>query len=361
VPVIRAKALVILAVLGTIVLVREASGALIPVFVSALLAYALEPIVATLTRHHVPRLAASALVYLSIAVALGGVMRAAHDQVQPFLDGLPATIASVRTALTRAGGEDRVTMMDRLRRAAGEINAEAATHQRARARAAGAAAVSIDRRFDAREALMNAGRSVFAASLNIVVIMLLTFLMLASGGLFRRKLVRLAGPAWSARYLTLEVVDSIERQIERYLAVRLLISAIVAAATAVPLWWLGVENALSLGIVAGILNVLPILGPTIGVVLVAVSAFLQFQAIDVTVAAAGIAAAVAAVEGNLITPVLTGRAGELNTVAVFLAVLFWGWAWGIWGLLLAIPLMVAAKAAADRIERLHPIGELLGR
>ncbi len=79
-------------------------------------------------------------------------------------------------------------------------------------------------------------------------------------------------------------------------------------------------------------------------------------------AAAGAAATtVAAIEGNLLTPWLTGRAGELNTVAVFVSVLFWGWMWDVWGLLLAVPIMVAVKAAADRIEPLQPIGELLGR
>jgi predicted PurR-regulated permease PerM len=135
----------------------------------------------------------------------------------------------------------------------------------------------------------------------------------------------------------------------------------VAAATGLPLWWLGVANALGLGVAAGVLNVLPILGPTIAIVLVTATAFLQFQTLEITLAAGGIATAVAAIEGNVITPVLTSRAGELNTVAVFLAVLFWGWAWGLWGLLLAIPIMVATKAAADRIDRLHPIGELLGR
>ena len=69
----------------------------------------------------------------------------------------------------------------------------------------------------------------------------------------------------------------------------------------------------------------------------------------------------AALEGNLISPWLTSRAGELNTVAVFVSVLFWGWMWDVWGLVLAIPIMVAVKAAADHIEPLQPLGELLGR
>jgi predicted PurR-regulated permease PerM len=110
-----------------------------------------------------------------------------------------------------------------------------------------------------------------------------------------------------------------------------------------------------------VLNVMPFIGPTAGVALVAVVAFLQFHTIEMTAAAGGVAGAIAALEGNLVSPWLTGRAGELNTVAVFVSVLFWGWMWNVWGLVLAIPIVVAVKAAADHIEPLQPLGELLGR
>ena len=70
---------------------------------------------------------------------------------------------------------------------------------------------------------------------------------------------------------------------------------------------------------------------------------------------------VAVLEGNFVTPLLMSRAGELNTVAVFVSVLVFGWLWDVWGLLLAVPIMVAVKAAADHIESMKPIGELLGR
>ena len=97
------------------------------------------------------------------------------------------------------------------------------------------------------------------------------------------------------------------------------------------------------------------------VALITLVAFLQFNTLEMTAAAGGWAGLVAVLEGNLISPWLTSRAGELNTVAVFVSVLFWGWMWDVWGLVLAIPIMVAIKAAADHIEPLQPLGELLGR
>jgi len=95
--------------------------------------------------------------------------------------------------------------------------------------------------------------------------------------------------------------------------------------------------------------------------MIATAAFIQFKTLPMAAGAGGAALVVAAVEGNVFTPLLMSRAGELNTVAVFVSVLVWGWVWDIWGLLLAVPIMVGVKAAADHIEPLKPIGELLGR
>jgi predicted PurR-regulated permease PerM len=189
----------------------------------------------------------------------------------------------------------------------------------------------------------------------------LTFLLLVAGDLFKRKIVRLAGPHFERRKITVEVIHAVDLQIERYLVVRLLISVLVAVGTGVGVWLIGLDNAVVWGVVAGVLNVLPFAGPAVAIALIAIAAFLQFRSVETTMAAAVVASVVAFIEGNFLTPWLTSRACELNTVAVFVSLLFWGWVWGIWGLVLAIPIMVAIKAAADQIEPLHAIAELLGQ
>ena len=88
--------------------------------------------------------------------------------------------------------------------------------------------------------------------------------------------------------------------------------------------------------------------------------FAQAYAVDPMAASAGgLTLAIAAVEGNVLTPWLMGRVGQMNTVAVFVSLLFWGWIWGVWGLLLAVPIMAAAKAVCERIEDLSSYAELL--
>ena len=93
---------------------------------------------------------------------------------------------------------------------------------------------------------------------------------------------------------------------------------------------------------------------------IAVSTFLQFHSIEMTASAIGLTGLVAALEGNLLSPWLTGRAAELNTVAVFVSVLFWGWMWGGIGLLLAVPIAAGFKAVCDNIRSLRPYGAWMG-
>lgn len=359
---VRSAAMLALIASASIYFLHAAAAVLVPILVSVLLAYALEPFVAPLVRGGVPRIVACVLVYVLLALAVVAIVRGVWRQADAFVAELPATVASMREAFADemdTAGDSGPGFMDRLHEAAAELN-RAAHAQREPQRDVRRVTV-VTPRFDVRSALINAWPSVLDAGAMLVVVCLLTFLLLATGDLVRRKLLRLGGREWSERKLTIEVMQTIDRQIERYLFVRLLISVIVATATGLSLWLLGLARPAVWGIVAGVLNTLPFVGPTIAVVLITLSAFLQFQSIGWTAAAGGAALAVAAIEGNLITPVLTSRAAELNTVAVFVAVFFWGWVWGIWGLLLAVPIMVTVKAAADRIDSLHPLGELLGR
>ena len=358
---VRGLSLSVLVAAAALLVLREAAPVVVPVLISVLLAYTLAAPVNALTAWRVPRAAAAAIVYGLIVVVALIAWREARDRINDFLDDLPNTIAAVKESFDGDKDSDaRANPVDRLREAARAIERmRAAT---APAPAAGVARVTIVRRsFDVRDYLTTVTHGVLGTTAELLVIATLTFIMLTTGDLYKRKLVDLAGPARSDRRPVLELIRQIDRRIERYLMVRLLISVIVATATGVSLYWLGMIHALAWGLIAGALNVLPFIGPTAAVVMIATAAFLQFKTVAMAAAAGGAALVVAAVEGNIITPLLMSRAGELNTVAVFVSVLVWGWVWDVWGLLLAVPIMVGVKAAADHIESLKPVGELLGR
>ena len=89
-------------------------------------------------------------------------------------------------------------------------------------------------------------------------------------------------------------------------------------------------------------------------------AFIQFDDVPKTVTICAVAFAITSVEGFLLTPALMSRAARMNPVAIFVGLLFWSWIWGIWGTVLAVPMLMMIKAVCDHIEDLQPIGELLG-
>ena len=360
---IRATAGTIVAGAATLYVMREGAALIAPMLVSVLLAYALEPFVALVCRIRLPRALAIVVVFALLIAGLATVGLLAQRQAAAFVEALPATIRGLQQSIERARREadplDQPGAVEHLRNAAAELKAtlDAASPQPA----PGVARVApIDPPFSLRAYLAGASIAVAAAALRVLAIALLTWLLLLRGEALKRKLIAIAGPR-AQQKVTHDVIKAIDGQIERYLVARLLISAIVAGSTWLGLWALGVRQPFVLGLIAGGLNVMPFIGPTSAVVLITLVAFLQFHTLEMAAIAGGWAGLMAVLEGNLISPWLTSRAGELNTVAVFVSVLFWGWMWDVWGLVLAIPIVVAIKAAADHIEPLQPLGEFLGR
>jgi predicted PurR-regulated permease PerM len=120
------------------------------------------------------------------------------------------------------------------------------------------------------------------------------------------------------------------------------------------------DNAAVWGIIAAVTNLIPYIGSIIMMGLSALVAFMQFSTVNMALLVGGVSLVIHTIVGNLLTPWLTSRSSSMNPVAVFVGVIFWGWLWGIWGLLLGIPIMMVVKAICDRVEDLQPLGEILG-
>jgi predicted PurR-regulated permease PerM len=367
---VRGVSATIVAIVAAIFVLHTAATLIVPLLVSVLGAYALEPVVSMLMRVRVPRVVAAAVTYLVLAIVVGSGIRAAHEQVASFAADLPAAVRALSRSIGAMGAGTQGGLLDQLEAEVRRLQARLDPAPRSgappagasRARGTGVVRVTpVYKNFSARALLESAGSMAFVFTGRMLVIVLLTFLFLATGDILARKVVALGGVSRAGRRVSVDVIRTINRQIQRYLVARLLISIIVAVATGVGLWAIGLAHALVWGIIAGALNLFPLIGPTCAVAMIGFAAFVQFRSIELTALAAGIATAVAAIEGNLITPWLLGRAGDLNTVAVFVSILFWGWMWDAWGLLLAVPIMVTIKAAADHIDPLRPMSELLGR
>ena len=194
----------------------------------------------------------------------------------------------------------------------------------------------------------------------LIMILFFTYFILLSDKLFRRKFVELAGPTLTKKKITLEIIDSISSQIGRFLLVQIFTSVIVGIGTWGALSLLGLEQAALWGLLAGIFNSIPYYGPLIVSTGLAFVAFLQFGTLKMMALFAGVSLLITSLEGWLLTPVLMGRVASMNRVAVFVGLLFWSWAWGVWGLLLAVPMMMSIKVICDHVEDLKPVGRFLG-
>jgi predicted PurR-regulated permease PerM len=124
--------------------------------------------------------------------------------------------------------------------------------------------------------------------------------------------------------------------------------------------WIGLENAGAWAAFAGLLHIVPYLGPCITAVAAGLAAFMQFESFATALLVAGASLAIATVVGTFVTTWITGRIAEMNPAAVFISLLFWGWLWGVWGMLLSIPLIVIVKVVSQKVERFQPLAELLG-
>ena len=194
----------------------------------------------------------------------------------------------------------------------------------------------------------------------MVMILFLTYFMLVADDLYKRKIVEFAGPSLSEKKVTVKILDDIANQIQRFLAIQVLTSLLVGAATGLALWALGLHQAAFWGFIAGLFNSIPYYGPLIVASALSAVAFVQFGSASMVGWVAGVSLVITTLEGNFLTPTLMGRAADMNRVAMFAGLLFWTWMWGIWGLLLAVPIMMALKAVCDHVEDLQPIGKFLG-
>ena len=355
---VRSVALSIIAVAAAMYLLHWAQEVFIPIVLSILISYALEPVVAALVRLRVSRLAASALVVAMVTGAFGYTVYALSDDAGAIVAQVPEAAQKLRRVIRRNRGEEGA--IQQVQKAAEELQDVADAAAGPSPAPNNVQRVQVEEPvFNVREYLTWGSASLVTFAGQAVLVLFFVFFLLASGDLFKRKLVKIAGPSLERKRVTLQILDDIDNQIARFLLVRVVTSLAVGVVTWLAFSLLGLEQAGVWGIAAGIFNSIPYFGPVIVAAGAAVVAFLQFGTVGMTIYVAGVSLVITSVEGWLLTPWLTSRTARTNEVAIFVALIFWSFLWGIWGTLLAVPMLVAVKAYCDRIEDLKPVGELL--
>ena len=192
------------------------------------------------------------------------------------------------------------------------------------------------------------------------MVIFLVFFLLLSGDTFERKLVKLTGPSLSKKKITVHILEDINSSIQKYMLMLLVTNGLLALLMWVALRWIGLENAGAWAIVAGLLHLMPYFGPLLITLATGAVAFMQFESLQMSVLVMGTSLAIATVVGTVVATWMTGRFARMNAAAVFVSLLFWGWLWGVYGLLLGVPLIVIVKVVAERVEGMEVVAELLG-
>ncbi|MGN8080115.1 AI-2E family transporter [Variovorax sp. 22077] len=357
---VRSASLVVLAVLASVFALQWGQAVFIPLMLSLLLTYALSPLVELLHRWKLPRWIGAGLILMGLFGGLGWTGYSLSGSATQLLDSLPVAAQKLGQAMRRDRGAS-ATPLDNVQQAAAQLEKAAEENSARVASRKGVARVIIERPgFNVRDYLVSGTVGLLSAMGQLTLVAFLTYFALCSGDTFRRKLIKITGSSLQKKKVTVHVLDDITRNIERYLLVQILVSAIVGVATGLGFWAIGMENAAVWGIIAAVTNLIPYIGSVIVLAAAGLVAFLQFNSLQMGVVVAGMSLGIHTIVGNLLMPWLTSRTSRMNPVAVFVGVIFWGWLWGIWGLLLGIPITMVIKSICDRVEDLQPIGELLG-
>lgn len=357
---IRSMTLVLLTVLAVLATLRWASAFFIPMMLGFMFSYALSPVVDALERLHIPRAISAAVLILGILGGAGASVYSFSDDANAMVVSLPEAAEKLRNSMRRTNRPD--SALETVQKAAAQLERAAEEASPASSASRGVQRVVIEKpRFDIREHLWSGTLGLASLVGQVTVVTFLTYFLLISGDTFRRKLVKITGTTLSDKKITVQALDEITSQIQRYLLVQLLGSIVVGVLTALSFWALGLKHAAVWGFAAGLLNLIPYIGSALITGAAALVAFLQFGEINLALAIAGASLLIHTIVGNLLMPWLTSRSSRMNPVVVFIGVLGWGWLWGVWGLLLGIPILMVVKAVCDRVDHLKPVGELLGR
>lgn len=358
---VRSVSLTVLALIAVLFALHTASVVVIPLLLGLMVSYALSPIVDRLERWRVPRAIGAGLLILGLGGIAGSTVWAVSDDASALIESLPAATEKLRRAVRAQRGRDESTI-DKVQRAAAQLEqaAEEGTASR-QSTTRGVTRVSIERsRFDIQDYLWSGTLGAAVSAGQAVVVVFIAFFLLVSGSSFRRKMVKIAGPTFAQKRITVQVLDEITGQIHRFLLVQVFVSVLVGLVTGGAFLAIGLEHAAAWGVAAFVLNFVPYLGTVVLTAASGLVAFVQFGNADQALLVAGVGLVIHAISGNLLTPWLTSRTSRMNAVTVFVGVLAFGALWGAWGLLLGVPILTTVKAVCDRVDGLKPIGELMG-
>ena len=338
--------LTILAIVAGGAALSAAQGLLFPIVLAILLALLLTPAVDFTDRLRLPRWLGALLVMVAL---IGALVTAATQLASPAQRWLNPKSPEWRKLEFRVREIKKPleTIKD-----AQERMADIAEEQPGKPKPK---EVVVERR-DIFKALDDA-KPLLVGALSTVVLL---YFLLSSGDLFLRKLIRIL-PRLTDKKKAVGIARTIQVEIGRYFMTIASINLGLGVVTAGLMALLGMPSAMFWGALVAALNFIPYAGPGMSLVLLTAGAFVSLDSWPAILAVPISFFALVLIEGQFLQPILVGRRLRLNVVVTFLAVLLWGWLWGLGGVVVAIPVLVVLKICADHVASLSALGEFISR
>jgi predicted PurR-regulated permease PerM len=349
----------ILATVASVFALQWAQNFFIPLVFSILISYTLTPVVVWLERIKIPRIVGTTLVLVTLLFGAAVAGYSLRTEFQSILVSLPDAAHRISRAIIKTQ-DGQLSTMQQMQAAVTEI--ENATNQAAGARQGSrqsAPVAAVRPAFKIQDWLWAGSMGAVQFIGQATMVVFLVFFLLLSGDIFKRKLVKITGPSLSSKKITVHILDDINKTIQSYMFMLLVTNVLLALLLWMVFRWLGFENAGAWAVAAGCLHIIPYFGPLIIAVATGLTAFVQFGSLSQMFLVSGSSLAVATLVGTFITTWMTGRIAKMNAAAVFIGLLFWGWLWGMWGLLLGIPIIVMVRVVSEHVDGMQSVAELL--
>jgi predicted PurR-regulated permease PerM len=190
------------------------------------------------------------------------------------------------------------------------------------------------------------------------LLLILLYFLLAYDEVFLSKVIRLM-PTLQDKKRAVSIAHEIESHVSRYLLTITVINICLGIAVGIVVGLLGLSNPIMWGVLVALLNFVPYVGALVGILCMTVGAVLSYDSLSYAMVFPTVYLIITAIEGNFVTPWVMGRSLTLNPVIILLSLTFWGWMWGIAGVILAVPILAAFKIFCAHIKEMEPIAEFL--
>lgn len=351
----RGVSLAIIATVALLFAINSAEKFLVPLLFGIFIAYTLNPVVVWLERIRLPRVVGATLVMLVLIGGMAGAARTLTTEFMTITQSIPEMAHKLSRELIR-NQSSQPSAIQRMQAAANEI-ASATSGDKVRASTAPPVVSPASRVSD----LLLAGSMGAAGFLGqAVVVLFLIFFLLLSGDTFKRKLVKLTGPSLSNKKITVHILDDINTSIQKYMFMLLVTNSLLTVLMWCAFRFIGLDNAGAWAVGAGLLHIIPYFGPLLITLGTGLAAFMQFGTLGMALLVSVTSLMIATLVGTFVTTWMTGRIAKMNATAVFISLLFWGWLWGVWGMLLGVPIVVIIRVVSEHVEGWEPVAELLG-